>query len=185
MNTDWKLPPPDLREDGEALLELIERCYRAELERSFRDSLSANPALPVETRALRRVDGWQLLLLLTPWMFARLLLPDAPPAAIPAGWSAREREQAEPVVLGPLLEVDVAGAPQKAHLNYHPQLGHYLIQPLVLALDEYRSAEEVYAAWNRVIQTRDENMRRMQRECPMQQEVSRREFFTGLLRRGS
>jgi hypothetical protein len=184
MNTDWKLPPPLLEDDG-ALLELVERCYRAEQERSFREELMANPALPVETRALRRVGDWHLLLLLTPWMFARLLLPAAKPAPIPAGWRAPEREHADPVVLGPLLEVSVAGTPQKAHLNYHPQLGHYLIQPLVLAMEEFHSAEEVYAAWNRVIQTRDENMRRMQRECPMQQEVSRREFFSGLLRRGA
>ena len=44
-------------------------------------------------------------------------------------------------------------------------------------MEQYRSADEGFAAWNEVIRTRDENMARMQRDCPWQKEVSRREFF--------
>ena len=44
-------------------------------------------------------------------------------------------------------------------------------------MTDYRSADEVFQAWNHVIQTRDRNMEKARRDCAWQKEVSRREFF--------
>ena len=137
-----------------------------------------NLALPVEIRALRRIDTWRVLLLLTPWMLARLLFPDEEPELeIPPGWSADERRNADYIVLGPSLGIDLLGQSQQAHLNYHPRLGHYLLQPICLDMKPYASADAVFEAWNQVIRIRDENMEKARRDCPLQKEISRRELF--------
>jgi hypothetical protein len=69
-----------------------------------------------------------VLLLLTPWMHARLLFPDdRPPLEIPRGWSANERQGSDYLVLGPRLDFVLLGQPQQAHLSYDPALGHYLV----------------------------------------------------------
>ena len=127
---------------------------------------------------MRRIDTWRVLLLLTPWMLARLLFPDAPPRlAVPPGWSARERRDAPYLVLGPSLSFDLLRQPQQAHLNYHPRLGHYLLQPICLDLAPYENADAIFTALNQVIRIRDENMEQARRDCPLQKEISRRELF--------
>ena len=172
-NPTWHTPPADLAQD-EALIDAVLAVHREILATGMLGELGLNPALDVQQRAFRHIDGWSLLLLLTPWMLARLLFPDEPLAlAIPAGWAAVERRDADYTVLGPSL----SGQPQRAHLNYHPALGHYLLQPICLDMEPYRDAEAVFRAWNRVIHTRDENMKKAHRDCPLQKEVSRREFF--------
>lgn len=184
MNTAWQLAPSALLESDIALTAAVEDLYRSIYHDHFRDDLAVNHALPVETRAARRMGEWRLFLLLTPWMLSRLLVPGTSPEwPLPEGWSAADRKATPPVVLGPLLDFTLLDTPQRAHLNHHPLLGHYLIQPLVLAMEPYTTANEVYDAWNKVIRTRDENMRRMDRECSWQKEVSRREFFRGLWNR--
>jgi hypothetical protein len=50
-------------------------------------------------------------------------------------------------------------------------------------MESFRTASEVYASWNEVIERRNENMKQRQRECQWQQEVSRREFFNRLAAR--
>jgi hypothetical protein len=82
-------------------------------------------------------------------------------------------------VLGPRLAFDLLGQPQQAHINYHPRLGHYLIQPICLDMQPYLAPAVVFEAWNQVIRIRDENMERARRDCPLQREVSRRELFRG------
>jgi hypothetical protein len=148
----------------------------------LRDQLAGDPmlnlALPVEIRALRRIDAWRLLLLLTPWMLARLLFPDDPPGLeVPAGWEAQERRGADYRLLGPSLDFLLLGQPQRAHLNYHLRLGHFLLQPICLDMNSYADGDSVFEAWSQVIRIRDENMEKARRDCPLQKEVSRREFF--------
>ncbi len=174
---DWRICPPALADD-EALGRAVVGTHRAVL----RDQLSGDPmlnaALGVQLRALRRIEGWRVLLLLTPWMLARLLFPDdRPPLEIPRGWSANERQGSDYLVLGPRLDFVLLGQPQQAHLNYDPALGHYLVQPICLDLAPYRDAAAVFEAWNQVIRTRDENMEKAKRDCPLQKEISRRELF--------
>jgi hypothetical protein len=74
----------------------------------------------------------------------------------------------------------ILGQSQQAHLNYHPLLGHYLLQPIALNMEPYASPEAVFEEWNQVIRTRDENMEKHRRDCPWQKEVSRRELFERL-----
>ncbi len=137
-----------------------------------------NPQLPVEVRAVRRIEGWCVFLLLTPWMLARVYLAEHDPRlAVPAGWSAAERREAPAVVIGPALWFEIIGIAQQAHLNYDPALGHHLVQPLVQALDKFDSADAVFAAWSEVIAARQRIMEEGQRDCRWQRELSRREFF--------
>lgn len=176
-DTAWQACPPELAEE-DALAAAVLEVHRAILQGQLAGDPMLNLSLGIEQRALRRIEGWRVLLLLTPWMLARLLFPDEPPALpLPAGWSADERRNADYLVLGPRVAFDLLGQPQQAHLSYHPALGHYLLQPLCLNMEPYRDAEAVFEQWNQVIRTRDENMEKARRDCPVQKEVSRREFF--------
>jgi hypothetical protein len=176
----WQLGPEeatDGRSFGERLVEVHQDIHR----RCFQHDPAVNHGLPVQVRALRRIDDWQVCLLLTPWMLSRIYRPDSDPGIpVPADWSPEARADAEYSVIGPAVTLHLLGGEQKTHLNYEPRLGHYLMQPLVLNMEGYRDAEAVYEAWNEVIRTRDENMRKMRRDCPWQKEVSRREFFRRL-----
>ncbi|MGE0079675.1 MAG: [NiFe]-hydrogenase assembly chaperone HybE [Thiohalomonadaceae bacterium] len=181
MNTAWQLPPPALLEDDGRLTAAVETAF-AELYREVLcDEPTVNHGLPIVTRAFRSIGPWRVFLLLTPWMLARVLIPAEPPALdLPEDWHVSRRAGAAPVVLGPLLTFSLLETPQRAHLNHHPAFGHYLLQPLILAMENYRDADAVFAAWNEVLRTRDENMKRLARDCPMQRELSRREFFRGV-----
>lgn len=166
--------------DDAALTQAIEGRFR-EIRDSFADEPIGNPALPVMLRALRRQEGWCIFLLLTPWMMARLFVPQELPALpVPDGWTATERQGEPYCVIGPALELTLSSGSQRAHLNHDPVLGHYLIQPLVQAMDQFADADAVFAAWNTVIATRDRVMAETKRECSWQKEVSRREFFSRL-----
>lgn len=174
----WHCPPELVRD--EALEEAVLAAHEAILEElAAEDSyLNLNRGLPVTQRALRRIEDWRVLLLLTPWMLARLYFPDRAPAIpLPAGWTAGERAGASYRVLGPGIRFALLGESRLAHLSYHPALGHYLLQPLCLDLEAYADAEAVFAAWGDVIRRRDEIMDQRRRDCPMQKELSRRELF--------
>ena len=173
----WRVPPAELADD-QALGRTVLEVHRDILRKQLAGDPMLNRALPVELRALRRIENWRVLLLLTPWMLARLLLPDEPPELeIPLEWSAQARGDGDYLVLGPNLSFDLLGQPQRAHLNYHNRLGHYLLQPICLDMKGYQSADAVFEAWNQVIRTRDENMEQAKRDCPLQKEISRRELF--------
>lgn len=160
----------------------VEARFRAIHETAFTGLFDGNPALPVQVHALRRVEDWWVFLLLTPWMLSRLFLPWRPPAlSMPSAWSAASRREQPYVVIGPALDLRLSSGAQRAHLNYDALLGHYLIQPLVQAMEAYESAQQVFSAWNEVIATRDRVMAEQQRDCPWQREVSRREWFARLL----
>jgi hypothetical protein len=180
MNVTWQPSHPFIERPEQwpgAVLAVHQTLYR---EVMARDPM-CNDKLRFELRACRTLEQWQVMLLVTPWMLSRLLMPIQPPALrIPDGWSAEARAEADYLVLGPRLDFQLLDQPQQAHLNYHPRLGHYLLQPLILNMAEFDSAEAVFEAWNRVIRTRDENMEKMRRDCPWQKEVSRRELFRGL-----
>lgn len=176
----WCLCSEELTED-QALSAAVVAVHERILTETLAGDPMLNLALPIEVRALRRVEDWRVLLLLTPWMLARLLFPDRPPSlALPEGWSAAERADAEYLVLGPRLNFALFGQSQQAHLGYHDRLGHYLMQPLCLNMETYRDADAVFERWSEVIRVRDENMEAARRDCPMQKEISRRELFRRL-----
>lgn len=176
----WRLCPPDLVADEALTLEVL-RVHQALLRDHLLGDPMLNMRLGIQQRALRRIEGWRVLLLLTPWMLARLLFPDREPGLrLPQGWTAAELAGNPYQVLGPPLSFSLLGQPQRAHLSYHPDLGHYLLQPLCLDMEPYADADAVFAAWSQVIRTRDENMEKARRDCPLQKELSRRELFSRL-----
>jgi hypothetical protein len=174
-NGEWTLADPQLADD-EALASLVVHVHRELLRGPMASEVGINPALEIQARAFRCIEGWRVMLLLTPWMLARLQIPDVP---LPDGWNAAERDGAPYQVLGPALQLELLGKLQSAHLSYHPGLGHYLLQPICLDMLPYSTADAVFEEWNRVIHVRDENMEKARRNCPMQREISRRELFTG------
>jgi len=179
-DSNWRTYPADLADD-EALTATVLEIHQGILQGQLAADPMVNLNLPIQQRAFRPIEGWRVLLLLTPWMLARLLFPSKPPALqIPEGWSAVERQDADYLLLGPRMGFQLLGQPQQAHLNFHPRLGHYLLQPICLNMEPYPDAEAVFEEWNQVIRTRDENMEKAKRDCPLQKEVSRRELFRRL-----
>ncbi len=164
--------------DDQSVIAAVTKSFGEIYVRHFSNEFQVNHDLPIEIRAFRRSDGWCVFLLLTPWMMARVFLPERDHGLpVPAGWSASERAAAPLVVIGPPLDFTMVGEKLKAHLNYLPELGHFLLQPLVLSMERYESASAVFAAWDEVIKTRDRVMEEQKRECGWQKEVSRREFL--------
>lgn len=169
--------------DDQAVLDAVALGFGEVYRRDFLDQPAVNHDLPIEVRAFRRSEDWCVLLLLTPWMLARIFLPLRDPGlSIPDGWHAMERAAAPFIVIGPQLEFPLLGASLKAHLNYLPGLGHFLLQPLALSMLQYDSAEKVFSAWDEVIEKRDRVMEEKKLDCQWQKEMSRREFF-GFLRK--
>ena len=178
MNDAWQVGSLATADDAQVMADVRE-CFANLYRLHFSDDWQVNHDLPVDVRAFRRSEGWCVFLLLTPWMMARIYLPERDPGlALPPGWSAAERAAAPFVVIGPTLSFAMLGGEQKAHLNYLAGLGHFLVQPLVQSMNAYASADAVFEAWNDVITTRARAMEQMQRECVWQREVSRREFFS-------
>ena len=176
----WQVLPPELAAD-EALGRAVLDVHRDVLHEQLAGDPMLNMALPVELRALRRIEDWRVLLLLTPWMLARLLFPDEPPdLEVPPGWSKDERRDSDYLVLGPKLSFDLLGQRQHAHLNFRQGTGHFLLQPICLDMKGYENADAVFEAWNQVIRVRDDNMEKAKRDCALQKEISRRELFRRL-----
>jgi hypothetical protein len=178
----WALTLAEL--DDEAFVATLEAVFTALYRQVFAaDELGINRGLPIEVRAVRHREAWRINLLLTPWMLARVFTPlRLPEIPIPSGWTSDERTEAPYQVIGPLIEFSVLDSPQKAHLNYQVRLGHYLIQPLVQSMARFASASAVFEAWSQVIATRTENMQKLNVQSRWQEDLSRRELFTRLLR---
>jgi hypothetical protein len=180
-DSTWRLGPSTASDD-QAVIAAVSKSFGEIYTKYFSNEFLVNHDLPIEIRALRHSDGYCVFLLLTPWMMARVFLPERDPGLpVPDSWGADERAAVPFIVIGPLLEFTMLGETLKAHLNYLPELGHFLLQPLVLSMEPYESASAVFAAWDEVIKKRDQVMEEQKRECSWQKEVSRREFL-GFLR---
>lgn len=176
----WRLVAGDLLDDATLQAAVIHE-HRRLYSRYFRDDFGVNHELPIMTHAFRRLEQWRVFLLLTPWMLARLFFPDRDPGLeIPPEWSANAREGAEYMVMGPTFDLPLLTGKQRAHLNYSAKLGHYLLHPLILSMTSFTTPAEVFSAWNRVIEARNKNLELLQKQNPVQEEISRREFFTTL-----
>ncbi|MBT8421074.1 MAG: [NiFe]-hydrogenase assembly chaperone HybE [Gammaproteobacteria bacterium] len=173
----WEIPLATLEDT--AFVAAIEAAF-ADIYRTWftQEDMMVNHDLPILVRALRRVEPWRVFLLLTPWMLARVYMPvQAPPVAIPAGWRATEQSNKPYTVIGPGIQVQVKKTTEKAHVNYHPAIGHYLVQPLIQSMEDFTSPNDAYEAWNNVIRIRTENIKKLNRRCHWQEDISRREFF--------
>lgn len=175
----WRHYPAELADD-ERFIAAVRQLHEEIDRQYFAHDLLANRRLDVQTRAFRRIHDWRVLLVLTPWMLSRLLVPDrAPTIQIPTEWREEARRNATYQVLGPRVTLEILGQNQQTHLNYHQVLGHYLLQPIALNMESYVTPEEVFDTWNQVIRVRDKNMEKHGRDCPLQKEISRRELFKG------
>ncbi len=175
--TVWQSLPAHLQSDMRFQLALL-MVHRRIYDHHFARDPMANPALGFHLHGYRRTGNWRIVLVLTPWMFSRLLFSETPPAIeIPEDWRANQRKDADYVLLGPITDPQSQTGSIKSHLNYHASLGHYLLQPIALNMQQYASSDQVFEAWNQVILSRDENMRKAEKECAWQQEISRRELF--------
>jgi len=178
----WQAVPDALQDDALLQAVLVDE-HRLIYTRCFLDDPAANHALPIMTYAFRRLDQWRVFLLLTPWMLARLFVPDRDPGLqIPPEWQAQTRKGHDYQVIGPTFELPLLTGKQRAHLNYSPVIGHYLLHPLILSMMNFNTPEEAFTAWNRVIETRNRNLEKMQHQNPLQEEITRREFFTGIFK---
>jgi len=175
----------ELQNDEQLLTQVLE-TFTQLYQDFFKHELLVNHQFPIEIRAFRHTPPWRIFLLLTPWTLARLFIPDRDPKIlVPPEWQAETRQQAPLTVIGPPVSLPILGGKERAHLNYHPTLGHYLIQPLIQSMAKFNTPDEAFNAWNEVIKTRDRVIEEKQRRCEWQQEVSRREFFAKLTRRSS
>lgn len=180
----WQLI--DSKKNDEEVINTVINVFTELYQTYFINEMLVNHNLPIEIRAFRHTDVWRIFLLLTPWTLARLFLPERDPGiALPDGWQAEQRIKAPVTVIGPAIPLAILGGRERAHLNYHPTLGHYFIQPLIQSMAPFNTPDDAFQAWNEVITTRNRVIEEQQRRCEWQQEVSRREFFAKLRRRAS
>jgi hypothetical protein len=176
--TTWHRYPDELIADHR-LIDTIIQIQQQLQAGPLADAPDLNPLLPIQVRAMRRIESWRVLLLLTPWLFGRLFFPDqAPQLKITPDWFAAIQAYRDHQLLGPACQFQLFNQPQRAHLAIHPQLGHYLLQPLCLDMQTYQSPEDIFGRWNEVIKVRDHTMQQTQRQCLLQRDISRREFVT-------
>jgi hypothetical protein len=163
--SDWQLT--DSAQQA-VLPALLESTFAKLYNDDFADAMMGiNHKLKVEVRGWHRKDDWAMGVLLTPWMLTKVYIPLSIPKDldIPAGWSADERQNAAYVVIGPLMNLMIDGQAHAVHINYHPQLGHYAVQPLVQKMNSYVDNEAAFAAWGEVLTFRKEYRAKLQAEA--------------------
>ncbi|MCP3868107.1 MAG: [NiFe]-hydrogenase assembly chaperone HybE [Gammaproteobacteria bacterium] len=179
MSGGWQGIPETLLDDEKLLAAVIEE-HEAIYRRYFLQEPGVNHQLPIRLQSFRRIDSWRLFLVLTPWMLARCFIPDSDPGIpVPDEWLPDARAGRPYQVIGPTCQLELLTGKQKAHLNYSPALGHYLLHPLVLSMSDYESPEAIFQEWNVVIETRNENLKKLRQRSRQQEEITRREFFRG------
>ena len=82
-------------------------------------------------------------------MLANLWFADNPPEI---ELSEKQLSDTDNQPLGPVIDLPEALGGGTAHLNYHPTLGHYLVQPITLDLAQYDNAHSVFEAMNQLDQ---------------------------------
>ncbi len=164
-DTQWQLLPPNWLRDSvfrPALLDIHRDIYR----RFFENDPRVNPQLGFHLHAYCRSTHWRATLILTPWMMSRLLFPEHDPhILIPDGWSGEDRSQSEYQIVGPSLKLGCCGNAMVANLNYHTQLGHYLIQPFALGMRNFKTPREAFEIWNKLFYTHALSMQRLSKQA--------------------
>lgn len=168
---------------GFLLSGLDEACLSNEIVQAFgtlyNDDFS-NAFMGVNHELKTELRGWQVKTdwaqggLLTPWMLAIIYFPLNQNALkdliLPQGWTHDEREHQSYQVIGPTMSLQIEDKAYPAHLNYHPQLGHYWLRPLVQNMARYSSNDMAFEAWSEVLA-----FRKAIREQRQAEEVARKE----------
>lgn len=175
--SNWQLIQIDDENLITGVIEAFSRLYRI----YFVHDLLVNHHFPIEIRAFRHTDIWRIFLLLTPWTLARVFIPTkSPKIELPFGWTAVERLGAPITLIGPTVSFEILSGTERAHICYHPVLGHYLMQPLIQSMETFATPEDAFRAWNEMISC--PQAEQPCKKCEWQQELSRREFFAPLHR---
>lgn len=161
--SDWHLLEADSLKSAQ---EKIAATFNSIQATSFNDPLlggwGLNPNLSVEVRGLKRIDDWLTGFVLTPWMLAQLYIPlQAPEWPLDPEWTPEKRTEEPYVVIGPQQQIEFGGQRLQAFLNYHPQLGHYYLQPLVQSMAQYADNAAAFEAWAEVIRFRQQTYARI------------------------
>ncbi len=161
LELEWQLLPPHLNSEMRFKMALLV-THRQIYNRHFALEPGVNPALGFHLLGYRRTENWRIVFALTPWMLSRLLFAETPPVIeIPDGWRSEQRLETDYQLLGPLVDLPLETGGTQAHLNFHSILGHYLVQPLTLNMQQYANAREVLKAWNHVIEIQTEHMNKL------------------------
>ncbi len=150
------------------LPELLEKTFAQLYNDDFADAMMGiNHKLKVEVRGWHVKDNWAMGVLLTPWMLTKVYIPLSTPDApeVPADWQADARHNKPYVVIGDLMTLTIEGQAHRVHINYHPILGHYCVQPLVQKMNTYPDNEAAFAAWGEVLKFRKEYRAKLQSEA--------------------
>jgi hypothetical protein len=175
--TTWQLLPEELVDDARFKQTLID-VHREIYDEHFQDEPQINISLGFHLHAYRRTSGWRVVVILTPWMMSRLLFPEQnPQIVIPEGWSGEERYGTDYQALGPSLRLGWSGNYMQSHLNFHAQLGHYLLQPILMNMKHYHTPSQAFEAWRRAIGARSRRTLDRLHNCPWQEELSDRNFL--------
>lgn len=173
MHMNWQLM---IQPDGK--LHELEKVFADWQQSCFAKSLNVHPEISVEIRDVQKVEDWYLAYLLTPIALYYLAIPrKVPDISLPEGWSAATRRNYPCTGLGPALSLKIPGVLGQAHLQYLPEIGHFLLQPLVQNLRRYPDATAIFAAWRDVIDHRHKTRALMQEK----QQCDRRDFLRRLM----
>lgn len=176
----WQLPQGA---SAQACLDRLLAVLRCTGDAEFAGRSYVNPAVGYGWRGLSVHDGWAEAYVLAPWMLARVYLPlTCPDVALPVGWEAQARAGQPFQMIGPAMDVAVGEELHRLHLQWLPDYGHLLLQPLVQNLPRFAGADEVWAAWDGVLAARDRN--REERLDALQQRdaaLDRREFLRRMI----
>ena len=146
--TGWQTLPQHLHSEMRFNLAVM-IAHRQIFDQHFAADKSVNRALGFHLNGYRQQGLLRIIQILTPWMLANLWFADSPPEV---GLPETLQSDASHQPLGPKIDLpeDLGGG--TAHLNYHPTLGHYLVQPITLDLAQYDNAHSVFEAMNQLDQ---------------------------------
>ncbi|WFE69562.1 [NiFe]-hydrogenase assembly chaperone HybE [Thiomicrospira sp. R3] len=120
--------------------------------------MGVNHALNTEIRGWQTQQNWAKGGLLTPWMLAIVYFPLNYAAlkgmVLPDDWKTNVCAERAYHVIGPLMPLMIEEKAYATHLNFHPKLGHYWLQPLVQNMARYSDNQAAFAAWNDVVEFR-------------------------------
>ncbi|UQB42256.1 [NiFe]-hydrogenase assembly chaperone HybE [Thiomicrospira microaerophila] len=139
----------------ERIIEAFNQVYCDDFSDAF---MGVNHRLNTEIRGWKVQQNWAKGGLLTPWMLAIVYFPLNQTAlnglTLPEEWKAAACAEQAYQVIGPLMPLMIEEKAYATHLNFHPQLGHYWLQPLVQNMARYDDNQAAFGAWNQVVEFR-------------------------------
>jgi hypothetical protein len=141
---------PDLLPD--VLVDAFSNVYSEDFANAL---MGVNHHLKTEVRGWQIKPHWAQAGLLTPWMLAIVYMPLDQQAfdglICPDDWATPLPADRPYQVIGPLMTLQIGDKAYPAHLNFHSQLGHYWLRPLVQNMARYSNNDQAFDAWAEVL----------------------------------